>query len=291
MKFCGFWSTIPNMTLTRRSFLAASAMLPWALKAGGFSHSIPIGLELYSVREALKEDPQGTVRAVAKLGYQCVEFFAPYFEWSETQTKDMRKLLDDLGVRCYSTHNDEKYFNAENINRARDLNLILGCKYMVMASSNPKAGVDGWKAIADELNAAAETLAPSGLKPGYHNHQPEFKTVDGVRPIEILAKHTKPSIMLQLDVGTCLDAGGDPVAWIRANPERIRSLHLKDWSSDPAKGYKVLFGEGSADWKGIFTAAESVGGVEYYLLEQEGSRLGEIETADRCLKAFREVHG
>ena len=58
--------------------------------------------------------------------------------------------------------------------------------------------------------------------------------------------------MLQLDVGTCLEAGADPVAWIRANPGRIRSIHCKDWSPDPGKGYKVLFGEGKADWKGIF---------------------------------------
>ncbi len=277
------------MTLSRRSFLALSAMLPWALKARA-SPSIPIGLELYSVREALKLDLEGTVRAVAQLGYQCVEFYAPYFDWSDAQTKAMRKLLDDLGIRCYSTHNDEKYFSADNINRARDMNLSLGSKYMVMAYSEPKSGLDGWRVIADELNAAAAKLETSGLKAGYHNHQAEWKPVEGVRPMEILAKNTKPSVMLQLDVGTCLEAGSDPVAWIRANPGRIHSLHLKDWSSDPSKGYQVLFGEGSADWKNIFVAAESVGGVEYYLLEQEGSRFGEMETAKRCLQAYKTVH-
>ena len=227
------------------------------------------------------------MRAVAQLGYQCVEFYAPYFEWTEAQTRQMRKLLDDLGVRCYSTHNDEKYFSAENISKARDMNLILGCKYMVMAYSEPNKGLDGWRAIADELNAAAEKLEPSGLRPGYHNHQAEWKPVDGVRPMEIIAKNTKPSIMLQLDVGTCVNAGADPVAWIRSNPGRIHSLHLKDWSSDSAKGYQVLFGEGDAKWKDIFAAAESVRGVEYYLLEQEGSRYGELETAKRCLQAYR----
>jgi sugar phosphate isomerase/epimerase len=158
---------------------------------------------------------------------------------------------------------------------------------MVMAYSEPNKGLNGWKAIADELNAAAEKLEPSGLKPGYHNHQAEWKPVDGVRPIEIIARNTKPSIMLQLDVGTCVNAGADPVAWIRSNPGRIHSLHLKDWSSDPGKGYQVLFGEGDAKWKDIFAAAESVGGVEYYLLEQEGSRYGELETAKRCLQAYR----
>ncbi|HEX6805209.1 MAG TPA: sugar phosphate isomerase/epimerase family protein [Terriglobales bacterium] len=275
------------MSLTRRSFLAASAALPWALRASASRSSIPIGLELYSVRDQLAKDPEGTVRAVAQMGYQCVEFYAPYFDWSDAQTKQMRKLLDDLGIRCYSTHNDEKYFSAQNISRARDKNLLLGAKYMVMASSNPKPGLDGWKAIADELNTAADVLAPAGLKPGYHNHEPEFTPVDGVRPIEILAKNTQPSVMLQLDVGTCIAAGSDPVAWIRSQPGRIRSLHLKDWSKDPSKHYKVLFGEGDAHWKAIFAAAESVGGVEFYLLEQEGSRFPEMETAKRCLQAYK----
>ena len=95
--------------------------------------------------------------------------------------------------------------------------------------------------------------------------------------------------MLQLDVGTCLEAGSDPVAWIHANPGRIRSLHLKDWSPEPEKGYKVLFGEGAGEWKNIFEAAESGGGVEYYLIEQEGSRFTELDTARRCLQSFRQI--
>jgi sugar phosphate isomerase/epimerase len=278
-----------SMSLSRRSFLTLSLMLPWAIRARA-SASIPVGLELYSVRDALKQDPEGTVRSVAKMGYECVEFYAPYYEWTDAQAKEMRKLLDDLGIRCYSTHNDQQYFEAAKIQRARELNLILGSKYLVMASAELGDSPEKWKALADSLNSAADQLEPSGLKVGYHNHKPEFTPVNGTRPIEVLAKNTKPSVMLQLDVGTCLEAGSDPVAWIRANPGRIRSLHLKDWSSDPAKGYKVLFGEGDAKWKDIFAAAESVGGVEFYLLEQEGSRFPEIETARRCLQSFRATH-
>jgi sugar phosphate isomerase/epimerase len=281
--------TIWSMSLSRRSFLTAAAMIPWAFRAGS-SARIPIGLELYSVRDALQKDPEATVRAVAEMGYECVEFYGPYYDWTEPQAKQMRKLLDDLGIRCNSTHNDQEYFSAEKIQHARNLNLILGSKYLVMASADLGNGPDRWKALADSLNAAAEQLDASGLKVGYHNHEPEFTAAAGTRPIEVLAKNTKSSIMLQLDVGTCLKAGSDPAAWIRANPGRIRSLHLKDWSSDPAKGYKVLFGEGDADWKQIFAAAESVGGVEYYLLEQEGSRFGEVETARRCLQFFRAAH-
>ncbi|MGA8312987.1 MAG: sugar phosphate isomerase/epimerase, partial [Terriglobales bacterium] len=236
---------------TRRSFLALSAMLPWSLRALAAS-SIPVGLELYSVRNALKDDPTGTVRTVAQMGYQVVELYAPYFDWTEAQTKDMKELLDDLGIRCLSTHNSSGYFTPENLKKAREMNLVLGSKYIVMSSSQPKPGLDGWKEVADTLNSAADQLEPAGLKAGYHNHELEFTPVDGKRPIEILAKNTKSSIMLQLDIGTCLKAGSDPVAWIRANPGRIRSIHCKDWSPDPGKGYTVLFGEGAADWKNIF---------------------------------------
>lgn len=277
-----------ELSLSRRSFLALSAMLPWSLRSRAPA-SIPVGLELYSVRNALKENPEGTVRAVAQMGYQGVEFYAPYFDWGESQTKQMRKLLDDLGIRCFSTHNNSAYFSPENIQRARDMNLILGSRYVVVASARPQPGLDGWKGVADMLNFGAEQLEPAGLKAGYHNHRVEFTPVENQRPIEILAKNTHSSVMLQLDVGTCLEAGSDPVAWIRSNPGRIRSIHCKDWSPDPTKGYSVLFGEGAANWKGIFEAAESIGGVEYYLVEQEGSRFPELDTARKCLDSFRQT--
>src|SRR3989475_7013768 len=144
-------------TVSRRSFLTFSAMMPWAVSARA-AKSIPLGLELYSVREELKKDPEATVRAVAQMGYQGVEFYAPYFEWSESQTKQMRRLLDDLGIRCFSTHNDSSYLSPEKIGRVGDMNLILGSKYVVMAWSDPKPGLDGWKAIADWLNVAADQL-------------------------------------------------------------------------------------------------------------------------------------
>jgi sugar phosphate isomerase/epimerase len=287
-------AAMPYSNFSRRSFLAVSAALPWTLRsvASGLAPStkIPVGLELYSVRDQLKKDPESTVRAVAKMGYQDLEFYAPYLEWSEDQAKQMRKLLDELGIHCYSTHNDEDSFSDSKIQKASELNKILGSRYMVLAWSDPKPDLDGWKKVAESLNKAAEKLAPSGLKVGYHNHDAEWKPVEGKRPIEVIASNTKPSVMLQLDVGTCLEAGADPVAWIKANPGRIRSIHCKDWSPDPNVGYKTLFGEGKADWKAIFQAAENQGGVEFYLIEQEGSRYPELETARRCLAAFRSTH-
>lgn len=281
-------AAMASMMFSRRSFLTMSATLPFSLRAFAAGAKIPVGLELYSVRDELKKDPEGTVRAVAQMGYECVEFFAPYFEWTNAQAEDMGQLLGDLRIKCYSTHNGEDAFLAKNLIHTRDLNVLLGSKYVVLAWSDPKPTLDGWKALADKLNAAADAFEPAGLKVGYHNHDAEWKPMQGKRPMEILAANTRPSVMLQLDVGTCLAAGSDPVAWIRDNPGRIHSIHCKDWS--PYAGYEVLFGEGRADWKGIFQAAESVGGVEFYLIEQEGSRYPELETARRCLQKFRAAH-
>src|ERR1700737_526715 len=132
-------TTTPSRSLlSRRNFLALSATLPFALRSasmlGSPSPSIPIGLEMYSVRESLKKDPVATVRAVAEMGYQGLEFYAPYFDWSETDAKQIRKLLDELGIRCFSTHNDSAYFAPDKIHRAADLNPLLGSKYMIMDS-------------------------------------------------------------------------------------------------------------------------------------------------------------
>jgi sugar phosphate isomerase/epimerase len=278
---------------SRRNFLAVGALLPWALRGtvSTAASSIPVGLEMYSVRNTLAKDPVGTVRAVGEMGYQGLEFYAPYFQWTAAQAKDMRKLLDDLHIRCFSTHNDSDYFSGDKLLHAREINLILGSKYIVMASSHEKSGLDGWKKVADTLNTAAEKLQADGLGVGYHNHQAEFTPVDGIRPIEILAQNTNRLVMLQLDVGTSIEAGSDPVAWIKGNPGRIRSMHCKEYSHDPAKKYSVIFGEGDADWKNLFQAAESGGGIEYYLIEQEGSRFSELETASKCLQAFRTTRG
>jgi sugar phosphate isomerase/epimerase len=275
--------------LSRRGFLAlgAAASLTPALAA----KNIPVGLELYSVRNELAKDLTGTVTAVAKMGYKIVEFYAPYFSWTLDQAKDVRKLLDDLGIRCLSTHNGPTSFTGDGIVKAMDLNKMLGAKYIVMASAGRVDGPDGWKKVADTLTAANEKFRAADLHAGYHNHKPEFVPTDGKRPMDTLAAGTPKDVMLQFDVGTCLEAGQDPIAWIHANPGRIRSLHLKDWAPGEDKGYKVLFGEGVAPWQKIFDAAEKVGGVEYYLIEQEGSRFTPFETAEKCLATYKKVHG
>jgi len=128
------------------------------------------------------------------------------------------------------------------------------------------------------------------LSAGYHNHQAEWaKLDDGQRIIEVIAANTPKEFALQLDVGTCEEAGADPVAWVKANPGRIKMMHLKDWAPGQDKGYRVLFGEGITPWKDLIAAAKSTGGAEFLLIEQEGSRLSEFETAKSCLENFKKM--
>lgn len=268
--------------ISRRSLLAAATAVPSVLRA---AKHVPVGLELFSVRKELQKDLMGTVRAVAKMGYEVVEFFSPYYSWTPDYAKEVRKMMDDAGIRCLSTHNGASALSAEGLPKAIELNQIIGSKTIVMASAGKVQGLDGWKKVAETLSAADGKLKPLGMKCGFHNHQTEFTPIDGKRPMEVLAENTPKSVVLQLDVGTCREAGSDPVAWIKANPGRIQSMHCKDWKQ--GEGYHVLVGEGTSPWKELRKAAESKGGIEYYLIEQEGYKLGEMETAEACLKAWK----
>jgi sugar phosphate isomerase/epimerase len=277
-------------SMTRRTFLSLASAVPFAPALTAFQRKVPVGLELYSVRGELVKDLRATVTAVAKMGYEVVEFYSPYFTWTREAATDVRKLLDDLGIRCPSTHNGRQSFTEEGLKKAIELNQVIGSKAIILAGPGQVAGVDGWKALAERLAAAAEELRPLGMSAGFHNHQTEWRAVEGQRPMDILAANTPKDFVLQLDVGTALEAGVDPVAWITANPGRIRSIHCKDWGAAEGRGYNVAFGEGDAPWTRIFQAAESTGGVEYYLIEQEhAGAIGELAMVQKCLDNYRKI--
>ena len=99
--------------------------VPFAATAFAQSKNVPVGIELYSVRGELTKDLPGTVRAVAKMGYQVVEFYSPYYSWTVDQAKDVRKLLDDLGIKCLSTHNSPQAISADGIAKAIELKQII----------------------------------------------------------------------------------------------------------------------------------------------------------------------
>jgi sugar phosphate isomerase/epimerase len=278
--------------LSRRTFLglAASAPLAFSTALRG-AREVPVGLELFSVRDGLAKDLLGTVSAVGKMGYQIVEFYAPYLTWTPETARDVRKTLDAAGLKCHSTHNSgPSWFTGDALKKAVELNQTIGSRALIMASAPGRIeGLDGWKRLADQLTATADQLRPSGMVTGYHNHQVEWREVDGKRPMDVLAAGTPKDVVLQFDVGTCLEVGADPIAWITANPGRIKSVHCKDWSA--AKGYNTAFGEGDAPWKKIFEAVEQTGGVEYYLVEQEtgAQQGGELPMVQRCLDNWKKL--
>lgn len=307
---------------SRRDFLNASIAAPLALSfaAGCASEEAPapaeepaaaakqypIGIELYSVRQALATDLMGTVAKVAEMGYEVVEFYRPYFDWTPEYAKEVRAHMDSLGIKCLSTHNPAEAFMAENRAKAIELNSIIGSQTIVMASppqgtverDTPSAGtIDAWQKVADLLTEAQAEFAAAGLRAGYHNHEYEWRSFEGAAegqprfPMDILAT-TPEGVTLQLDLGTCMEMQRDPVDWINAHPGRIRSVHCKDWAPgtpEEEKGFRVLLGEGVTPWPQVIQAVENGGGVEYYLIEQEGSRFDEFETAKRCLATWKEM--
>jgi sugar phosphate isomerase/epimerase len=276
--------------VSRRTFLSMAAALPFAASAAlKAARDVPVGLELYSVRGDLAKDLLGTVAAVGKMGYQVVEFYAPYLDWTPEEAKGVRKVLDDTGLKCHSTHNNGPSFTPDGLTKAIELNQIIGSTAIIMASAPRVTGIDGWKALGDQLTALSAQLKPLGMATGYHNHQVEWRPVDGKRPMDVIAGSTPKDVILQFDVGTCLEVGADPIAWIKANPGRITSVHCKDWA--PGRGYNVAFGEGDAPWKKIFTAVEATGGVEYYLVEQEtgANNGGELPMVQRCFENWKKL--
>ncbi len=279
--------------LTRRDFLGLAAAAPFA--ASGMlrpaSASVPVGLELYSVRGELARDLLGTVAAVGRMGYQVVEFYSPYLEWTPDRAREVRKVLDDTGLKCPSTHNGEASFTPDGLKKAIELNQIIGSKYIIMASAPPITAIDGWKTVAEKLTTVSEQLKPLGMATGFHNHLVEWKRLDGKRPMDVLAANTPKEVVLQFDVGTILESGEDPFAWVAANPGRIKSVHCKDWTAE--RGFNVAFGEGYTSWNRLLDAIEKTGGVEYFLIEQETGQTngGELPMVQRCLENWKKLRG
>lgn len=273
--------------LSRRALIASALAAPFAAPfAMGQGKNLPFGLQLFTLRNELEKDIPGTLQRVAKIGYEYVEFYVPfYFTWTPAFARDVRKNLDDLGLKCISTHNTMEAFQPEGVNKAIELNKILGSRYVVSARRPQIAGIDGWKKVAETLSQGNQVLRASGLKAAYHSTVLEWKPVDGQIPMEIVFQNTDKSFGHQLDVGTCFASGIDPVAWINKNPGRILSLHLKDWS--PEKEYGVLFGEGKVKWRELLIAAEGVGGAEFLVIEQENSVLPAFEAVQRDLDLYR----
>lgn len=286
------------MPLSRREWLAIAGSSAAVLRAQTRKR-IPVGLLVYGVRDDLDRDLSGTLKAVAAMGYEGVEFYGPYFYWTAPFAKKVRAQLDDLHLPCLSTHNESFAFTPDGMSHAIELNQILGSKNIVcvrgLVNPGPEpyhgfegAGLDGWKRLAETLHLTLERLRPLGIKCGFHNHAVEYVPLQGTRPIDLLAG--VKDLIFHLDVAICRDGKADPVAFLEKYPGRTQSILLSDWPRDP-KGIQPLLGKGKEDWKRLFAAAERLGGVEFYLMQQETSADPAMEAIRKDLAYFRELHG
>jgi sugar phosphate isomerase/epimerase len=243
---------------------------------------IPIGLQLYSVRDDCARDLPGTLAAVAKMGYEGVEF-AGYYDRSAAE---LRKMLDDLGLKCCGTHTGLQTLLGEAFSGTVEFNQILGNKYLVVSwlpeeHTNSRAA---WLETAKIFNQVAVNLNPFGLLCGYHNHHTEFTPMEGEMPWDMFFGNTSAEVIMQIDLGNCLHGGADPVQFLERYPGRATTVHLKEYKS----GWdQALIGEGDVRWQDVFRLCETAGKTDWYIVEQESYAYPPLECVDRCLQALK----
>ncbi|MDO4550332.1 MAG: sugar phosphate isomerase/epimerase [Planctomycetia bacterium] len=256
------------MKLTRRDLLrfglgaSALAFAPIKLFAEGVvPKSIPIAVQLYSIRNIAGKDLPKTFETVASMGYTGVELAGTYGK----SAQDLKKLLDDAGLKCVSTHIGMNSFEGDSLAKTVEYYKILGTKYLTIPGMNVEKTVDAWKKRAEWFNQKSELCQKDGMFIGYHNHQWEFKDhlFDGITGWEILFKNTDNPVTHQIDVGHCAGAGFDPVKYIQKFPGRTRHLHMKE------NGGNGIIGKGSVDWPAVIKACAEVGGTEWFIVENE----------------------
>lgn len=261
-------------TITRREFASMGAL---ALAAGATrAHSkplrLPIGLQLYSVRNLLPKDFDGTLAQVRSAGYTVVEA-AGYFGRT---AKEFRSSMDRAGLKCVSTHHTLSQFETQ-LDQLIDYAHTLGLQYMVCSSSggmhrdpNAKGAptLDDWRWIAGEFNRVGEKVKAAGMTFGVHNHTPEFATLDGTLVYDELLRRTDPRfVVFEMDAGWVVASGHDPLTYLRKEPQRFRLMHVKDMVKG-ANGemHATELGRGIINYGPILRAAT---GLRYYFIEQE----------------------
>jgi len=241
---------------------------------------IPMAIQLYSVRKDCAEDLPGTLAALAEMGYAGVEF-AGYHDRSAAE---LRRLLDDLGLQAAGSHVRGHELAPENLPATLEFHQTLGNRYLIIPWMDPSDDRQMWLDLAKRLNAAAEKLAPHGLRTGYHNHGHEFKPIAGETPWDIVAGNTRPEVVMQLDLGNACHGGADPMAYLRKYLDRAGTVHLKEFS---ATNDQPLIGEGDIPWAEALDTIEAGGTTEWYIVEQEVYPVAPLEAAKRCREFLR----
>jgi sugar phosphate isomerase/epimerase len=245
---------------------------------------LPLGLQLYSVRDILPKDYEGTLKQLSALGYREVEA-AGFFDHTPAQVK---LAMDQAGLRCVSAHYSLAQLQP-HVHEIIQFGKDLGLNYIVCSSPGLKdaSGVKApsraeresmtlgdWRWNADQFNHIGERVHAAGMKFAYHNHTPEFRSQNGVMFYDELLRSTDPSkVAMELDCGWAIVAGQNPVNLLTRYPTRISMLHVKDFkmtaTTNPSNAPpSTELGRGTIDYRPIFEAAKKAH-IEHAFVEQE----------------------
>jgi sugar phosphate isomerase/epimerase len=234
-----------------------------------------IGLQLYTVRDVLETDFEGTLRQVAAIGFHEVEF-AGFFG---VPPGKVRELLERYRLAAPSAHVNTKEIRGEwskSLDEAREI----GLRYLICAWLEPeeRPRLDDYRRIAALLNQAGEACRKSGLGFGYHNHDFEFAPLSGKVPYRTLLEETDPALVkMELDLYWITKGNQDPLEYLGQYPGRFLFVHVKDMDRTPARGFADV-GQGIIDFKKIFGHAAPAG-VKHFFVENDEPRGSSIESA------------
>jgi sugar phosphate isomerase/epimerase len=259
---------------SRRDFLKAAAVGAGAGLAGknalgAFAaqtatpaKKIPVGVQLYSVREQAAKGLPAVLEAIGKMGYKGVEF-AGYYGW-ESKPKELRRLLDGTGLKCCGTHTAIETVTGDALKATAELHAILGNTFLIVPSLQAE-GAQGWLDMAKRFNEIAAKAKGLGMRVGYHAHAGDFQRLGGTTSWEILFDNTQKDVIMQLDTGNCMQGGGDPVAVLKKYPGRSTTVHLKEFGGPE----NAVIGQGLMPWAKVFEICETTAGTEWYIVEHE----------------------
>lgn len=257
----------------RRSFLAlASASLAtaalgsraWAIPDSRRDRLKRIGVQLYTIRDAVARDLDGSLARVAAIGYQEVELAG----YQSHSVAEFKASLDRHNLAAPSTHIAMERVRDE-LPKVLDEAHELGHQFVICPNIiDEKAGLDGFRQAAELLNHAGAIANKSGIRIGYHNHGSELKPINGVRPYDVILERTDPALVaMEMDIFWLVQGGGDPLAYFSKYPGRFRMVHVKDMDGSPERRM-VDVGKGVIDWKTIFAHSREAG-IEHYFVEHD----------------------
>jgi sugar phosphate isomerase/epimerase len=243
--------------------------------------NIPVGVQIYSVRQEAAKDLPKVIEAIGKIGYKGVEF-AGYYGW-EKKPHELRKLLDDSGLKCCGTHTGLDTLTGDALKATADLHAILGNPYLIVPSLSVK-DAQGWVEMAGTFNEIAAKAKPLGMRVGYHAHAGDFRKLGDTTPWEIFFDNTGADVIMQLDTGNCMAGNGDPVVILKKYPGRATTIHLKENGGPEG----AVIGQGDVPWSTVFELCETTGGTAWYIVEHETGQ-DPMASIKGCLEGLRKM--